>query len=99
MVVVVTSSVAYSAFTHICPGTCLGGWDVLRISHWTSVFFHQPVKSRDQENCFHTFYCPALVARGFQRVADCVTGTGQLNADFILCIPQSYGALYVRLLL
>ena len=71
--VVVTSSVAYSVFTHICLGACRG---LLHIPLWNSVFFHQPVKSRVLENRFRIFYCPALVAQGFQRVADCVTDTG-----------------------
>ena len=97
--VVVTSLVAYSAFTHICPRTCLDGQDLLQIPLWNSVFFHQPVKSRVQENCFRTFYRPALVARGVQRVADCVAGTGQLNAAILLRILQSYRTLYARLLL
>ena len=96
---VVTSSLAYSAFTHICPRTCLGGQDLLQIPLWNSVFFHQPIKSRVQENCFRTFYYPALAARGFQRVANCVTDTGQLNAAILPHIPQSYRTLYAWLLL
>ena len=97
--VVVTSSVAYSAFTHTCPRNCVAWQDLLQIPLWNSGFFHQPIKSRLQENCFRTFYCPALVARGFQRVADGVTNTGQLNAAILPRIPQSERALYARLLL
>ena len=96
---VVTSLVAYSAFTHICPKDCLTGQDLLQIPLWNSIFFHQPIKSRVQENCFRTFHCPALAARGIQRVADCLTDTGQLNAAILLRISQSYRPLYARLLL
>ena len=48
--VVVTSSVAYSAFTRICPGACLGGQDLLPIPLWNCVLFHQLVKSRVQDS-------------------------------------------------
>ena len=67
---VVTSSVAYSAFTHICPRNCLGGLDLLQMLLWNSVLFHRPFKSRVQENwfflCFVLFTVQSLWLGGFR---------------------------------
>ena len=46
--VVLTSSIAYSAFTHICPSKCLVGQDLLHNPLWNSVFFYQPFSSACQ---------------------------------------------------
>ena len=73
------------------PGRMLGGGGgLLQVPLWNSVFFKQEVKSRVQENKFRTFYSPSLAAKGMQRVADCVTESGQLDTNIIPLVPPSY---------